>query len=115
MEMAMSERKYLGNYRLIKQVGEGGYAQVYLGIHILLQVPVAIKLLHRVSWAEHALFLEEARMIARLDHPSIIRLRDFAVIDGVPFLVMDFAAGGGVRRPCPPAACVPLPLVRPPL
>jgi serine/threonine protein kinase len=69
----MSERKYLGNYRLIKQVGEGGYAQVYLGIHILLQVPVAIKLLHRVSSGCHV--IREAFCAARMQ-PVERRVKD---------------------------------------
>ena len=62
-----------GNYRLVSLLGQGGYAEVYLGQHVRLDLQAAIKVLHTHltgSEAEH--FQQEAQTIARLAHPSII-------------------------------------------
>jgi|GEM_PF-5525531 len=90
----------LGNYRLISQLGRGGYAEVYLGEHIYLETQAAIKVLHAklTETAEIHQFREEARMIARLVHPHIVRVFDFDMRDDVPFLVMDYAPDGTLRR-----------------
>ena len=62
----------LGNYILIKLLGQGGFADVYLGDHLYLKRQSAIKMLH-VHLSEKAVkaFLNEACTIARLDHPHI--------------------------------------------
>ncbi len=102
----------LGNYRLVTLLGEGGYAQVYLGQHVRLDLQAAIKVLRTYltsSEAEH--FQHEAQTIARLTHPSIVRIFDFDVQDGVPFLVMDYAPNGSLRRRYPKGSMVPLPQI----
>ncbi len=90
----------LGNYRLISQLGRGGYAEVYLGEHIYLETQAAIKVLHAklTETAEVHRFRDEARMVARLVHPHIVRVFDFDMRDDVPFLVMDYAPAGTLRR-----------------
>ncbi|MBV9232249.1 MAG: serine/threonine protein kinase, partial [Chloroflexi bacterium] len=101
---------HLGNYRLVRSLGHGGFASVYLGEHLYLQRLAAIKVLHR-ALAEEELtrFLEEARLLARLSHPHIVRVLEFAVAqrwktiqsrkvkERLPFLVMDYAPGGNLR------------------
>jgi ABC-type transport system substrate-binding protein/serine/threonine protein kinase len=102
----------LGNYRLVSLLGQGGYAEVYLGQHIRLDLQAAIKVLHTHltgSEAEH--FQQEAQTIARLAHPSIIRVFDFDVQDGTPFLVMDNAPNGSLRQRYPKGSFVPLPVI----
>src|SRR5579884_1280874 len=90
--------KQLGNYRLLRLLGQGGFAQVYLGEHAYLMTKVAIKIL-QAQLADHSLedFLNEARMIASLQHPHIIRVLDFGVEGSTPFLVMDYAPNGTLR------------------
>ena len=79
-----------GNYRLVSLLGQGGYAEVYLGQHVRLNLQAAIKVLHtHLTDLEAAHFQQEAETIATLVHPSIVRIFDFDVQDGVPFLVMD--------------------------
>src|SRR5437773_831656 len=85
----------LGNYRLIRLLGHGGFADVYLGEHIHLNTLAAIKMLDaRLTGDEITQFRNEARTIARLEHPHIVRVLDFGVEDLLPFLVMNYAPNG---------------------
>jgi eukaryotic-like serine/threonine-protein kinase len=60
----------LGNYRLIRLLGQGGFADVYLGEHIHLNKHAAIKVLRtRLTGSDINQFREEARLIVRLEHP----------------------------------------------
>lgn len=89
----------LGNYRIIRLLGQGGFADVYLGEHIFLKTPVAVKVLQARISAQDDMesFLKEAQMVARLVHPHIVRVTDFGTADQTPFLVMDYAPGGTLR------------------
>src|SRR5579884_3256197 len=92
----------LGNYLLTSLLGAGGFAAVYLGEHIHLSTLAAIKVLHtRLSPDEVEKFRAEARIIARLVHPNIVRVLDFGVQDMTPFLVMEYAPHGTLRERCP--------------
>jgi len=65
----------------------------------------AIKVLHaHLSGQEAEHFQQEAETIAKLAHPSIVRVLDFDVQQGVPFVVMDYAPGGSLRQPGAPAS-----------
>src|SRR5215471_9331421 len=102
----------LGNYRLVSLLGQGGYAEVYLGQHVRLNQQAAIKVLHAHltdQEAEH--FQQEAQTIATLVHPGIVRVFDYDVQDGVPFLVIDYAPNGTLRRRYPKGSLVPLPVI----
>ncbi len=99
----------LGNYRLVSLLGQGGYAEVYLGQHVRLNLQAAIKVLHtHLSGKEAEHFQQEAETIAKLRHSAIVRVFDFDVQDGVPFLVMDYAPNGSLRRRHPAGEVVPL-------
>jgi serine/threonine protein kinase/tetratricopeptide (TPR) repeat protein len=92
----------LGNYRLIRHLGKGGFAVVYLGEHVHLKTLAAIKVLHQVqlSSEEEAKFRAEACTIANLKHAHIIRVLDYGIQEstGTPFLVMDYAPKETLRR-----------------
>src|SRR6266436_2968721 len=110
----MSDRvgQQLGNYRLVSLLGQGGYAEVYLGQHVRLELQAAIKVLHtHLTRQEAAHFYQEAQTIAKLTYPSIVRVFDYDVQDGVPFLVMDYAPHGSLRRRYPKGSLVPLPQI----
>ena len=89
----------LGNYQLSRLLGHGGFAEVYLGEHIYLRTSAAIKVLE-MQLANEALdsFLNEARTIARLEHPNIVRVLDFGMEGQTPFLVMSYAPNGTLRQ-----------------
>jgi serine/threonine protein kinase/tetratricopeptide (TPR) repeat protein len=97
-----------GNYRLIRLIGSGGFASVYEGEHNLLNTKVAVKILGRLESYETERFLQEAKIIADLRHPNIIRLLDFAIQDGRPFLVMEYAASGTLADRHPKGAILTL-------
>src|SRR6516225_2283378 len=110
--MADRVGQQLGNYRLVALLGQGSYAQVYLGQHVRLSLQAAIKVLHaHLTQAEAEHFYQEAETIAKLTYPSIVRILDFDVQDGVPFLVMDYAPNGSLRRRYPKDTVVPLPQI----
>lgn len=103
----------LGNYQLIQLLGRGGYAEVYLGKHVRLENQVAIKVLHTrlVSSEEIDKFQDEGRIIARLVHPHIIRVLDFDVQQDTPFMVMDYAPNGTLRKRHPKGEQLALPVI----
>ncbi len=99
----------LGNYQLIQLLGQGSLAEVYLGGHIHLGMLAAIKVLHApLSSEEIAPFRREARVIAHLVHPNIVRVLEFGIEDHTPFLVMDFAPHGSLRQHYPRGTLLPL-------
>ncbi|GHO54383.1 serine/threonine protein kinase [Ktedonobacter robiniae] len=108
----MTERvgQILGNYKLIRLLGQGGFADVYLGEHIHLKSLAAIKVLYtRLTDELKESFLNEARILAHLTHPHIIHILDFGLeANGTPFLVMEYAPHGTVRRRYPSSTKLPL-------
>ncbi|MBV9713005.1 MAG: protein kinase, partial [Ktedonobacteraceae bacterium] len=102
----------LGNYGLIRLLGKGAFADVYLGEHLYLHTSVAIKVLRaRVDESTLSSFLTEARLVSHLMHPHIIRVFDFGLEADIPFLMMDYAPFGNLRQLHPRGTVVPLPTV----
>ena len=110
--MADRVGQQFGNYRLVARLGQGGFAEVYLGQHVRLNLQAAIKVLYtHLTGQETAHFQQEAETIATLMHPSIVRILDYDVQDGVPFLVMDYAPGGSLRRRHPKGSVLLVPQI----
>ena len=86
-----------GSYRLVRRLGIGGFASVYLGQHVRISSKqAAIKILHLFD-VDVQQFQQEAETTEQLRHPNIVRLLDFDVQEGTPFLVLDYAPGGSLR------------------
>jgi serine/threonine protein kinase len=101
-----------GEYRLIRLIGRGGFADVYLGEHTRHQTMAAVKVLHtRLEPEDVKSFLNEARSM-RLRHPHIVQVLDFGLEDDVPFLVMDYAPHGSLRQRYPKGTQLPLGTIR---
>ena len=84
------------NYRIVREVGRGGMGVVYEAIDERLDRRVAVKLLHsplRSNPDMVARFEREAKILASLDHPNIVRLFDTGMDNGVPFVAMEFLEG----------------------
>lgn len=95
----LREGQVLGNYRLVRSLGRGGFAEVYLARHVHLDRFAAIKLLYtQVDGPDVQRFKREARMVADLRHPHIVNILDFGVQDGrTPYLIMQYAPHGTLR------------------
>src|SRR5436853_3450870 len=110
--MADRTGQQLGNYRLTRLLGRGGFAEVYLGEHRRLKTQAAIKVLHtQLADSDVESFLKEAQFIANLEHPHIVRILDFDVEESTPFLVMSYAPNGTLRQLHPKDTVLPLPAV----
>ena len=105
----------IGRYRLLRVLGEGGFGRVYLAHDDDLHRPVAIKVARpeRVARAQDMdAYLEEARNLARLDHPHIVPIYDLGrTEDGLAYIVSKFIEGSDLaavirdaRPPRPRAA-----------
>ncbi len=113
--MAEHLGQQVGNYRLTRLLGQGGFAEVYLGEHVHLGSQAAVKLLHTqlAAGSELEKFRLEAQTLVTLQHPHIVRILDFGVEAGTPYLVMDYAPNGSLRQhlaastPLPPATILP--------
>ncbi|MEM8995072.1 MAG: serine/threonine-protein kinase [Acidobacteriota bacterium] len=82
-------------------LGRGGMGSVYRARHRRLDRPVAVKILDPGLGADPAFaerFVREARTLARLDHPNIVRVYDFDDRDGLYFLVMELVDGVDLRQ-----------------
>src|SRR6266568_1767178 len=91
-----------GNYRLTQFLGRGGFAEIYLGLHLHLETQAAIKVQHTpLSEEDVERFRTEARTVARLEHPHIVRLLEFGVEETTAFLVMSYAPHGSLRQRYP--------------
>lgn len=112
--MAKRTEKQFGNYRIIRLLGTGGFAKVYLGEHIHLGTQAAIKVLSgQLTLQDQQGFIEEARKIARLTHPHIVRLLEFGIEGTIPFMVMDYAPHGTLRDRHPIGTRLPLSTIIP--
>jgi serine/threonine protein kinase len=101
-------RGRIGKYRLLRLLAEGGFASVYLGEHIHLDTLAAIKILRTsLESGDQDEFRKEARIVARLRHPHIIRVHDFDLEANMPFLVMDYAPKGNLRQRHPRGSRLP--------
>ncbi|WP_220204719.1 serine/threonine-protein kinase [Reticulibacter mediterranei] len=100
----------IGNYSLIQLLGRGGFADVYLGEHIYLKTQAAIKILRvQLSTSSTEDFLQEARTIAKLEHPNIVRVFECGITDErTPFLVMTYAPNGSLRQRHARGTCLTL-------
>jgi serine/threonine protein kinase len=88
-----------GRYRLVRELGRGGMATVYLAEEPRHERHLALKVLHpRLATSlGPARFLREIKMTAGLSHPHILPLFDSGEVDGFLFYVMPYVAGESLR------------------
>ena len=87
----------IGRYRVVRRLGEGGFATVYLAEDMRLDALVAVKLLHRRMADDgeiRARFIREAQIMRRLATPGLVAVHDIDEHDGRPFFVMEYCTGG---------------------
>jgi serine/threonine protein kinase len=94
--MSFQVGETVGRYRIIEQLGQGGMATVFKAYHAELDRFVALKVLHPAFLEDSsflARFQREARLVAKIDHPNIVPIYDYAEHEGRPYLVMKFIEG----------------------
>lgn len=93
---ALKAGRQLGPYRVVRPLGAGGMGEVYLVEHVHMNKQYALKLLP-ADLAGDGEFIDrfriEARVMADLEHPHIVRVHNFGEEDGVYYLVMDYVEG----------------------
>ncbi|WP_437812171.1 protein kinase domain-containing protein [Sorangium sp. So ce1078] len=93
----------LGRYRLLKKIGMGGMAEIWVasvaGISGVRKICVVKRILpHLADSPEFVrMFLDEARIAATLDHPNLVQMYDIEEVDGVPVIAMEYLHGEDLR------------------
>src|SRR5881275_3113285 len=90
------ERVYNGRYELVRHVARGGMAEVYLAHDLLLDRPVALKVLFPELSVDRSFverFRREAQAAANLSHPNIVSVYDWGEEEGTYFIVMEYVDG----------------------
>ncbi len=90
----------IGDYRLLKKLGQGGMGAVYKAHQISLDRDCAIKMLSKELGAKPSFvqrFQREAKVMAKLDHPNILRCFEVGEAQGFHYLSMEFVEGGSVE------------------
>lgn len=93
-----------GRYRLLEKLGEGGMAIVYKAFDTRLETEVAVKVIRTERLTEETKdralkrFEREAKALARLTHPNIVKVMDYGEHEGKPYLVMPYLPGGTLKQ-----------------
>ena len=89
----------LGPYEVLRKIASGGMGEVYEATDVRLKRRVAVKVLTAApsDSGSRGRILEEARILSRLNHPSICTIHDVGVYNGVPYLVMELLEGTTLR------------------
>lgn len=94
----------IGRYHILEQLGEGGMAVVYKAYDTRLETEVAVKVIRTENLAPNLLekallrFEREAKSLAKLTHPNIVKVLDYGEYEGKPFLVMPYLPGGTLKQ-----------------
>jgi serine/threonine-protein kinase len=100
--MALQAGHLFGNYRIVRQIGEGGFGEVYLAENPLIARRAAVKVLHAALTRDAELvrrFLNEARAASAIRHRNIIEVFDAGVTpEGAPYILMEFLEGVSLHK-----------------
>ena len=108
-------KKKLGKYELIRKLGEGATSTVYLGHDPFAQRDVAIKVASPGILRDPEkgklysnLFLNEASLIGKLNHPHIVQIYDAVVTEDICYIVMEYVDGGTLDVHAEPGKLLPV-------
>jgi serine/threonine protein kinase/formylglycine-generating enzyme required for sulfatase activity len=113
VEPAWSPPAEFDEYRVVRLLGRGAMGQVFLAHDLLLDRPVAVKFVHSDDPEARARFFDEARAIARLQHPNVVAIYRVAEVARHPYLVSEYVRGSTLdqlERPMPWRMVLPLAL-----
>ncbi|CAF4044849.1 unnamed protein product [Adineta steineri] len=91
------KRKKVGNYIILKTIGEGSFAKVRLGIHIVTEMKVAVKVINKREVFKRnylrANLRREAAMMQRMSHSNIVQLHEVMETENSYYIVLDLVQG----------------------
>ena len=96
LPFVIHEAAMIRDYRIMERIGQGGMGCVYRALHVRLNKQVALKILKSErSDSPEAVsrFAREMRLLAKLEHPCIVKALDAGEHEGKPYFVMEFVAG----------------------
>ncbi len=104
----------LGKYEILRKLGEGATATVYLArdpfagrdVAVKVFAPEALRDQHRGRVFQH-LLMNEAALAGKLTHPHIVQIHDAVIGDDASYIVMEYVGGGTLERHCTPDALLP--------
>ena len=99
-ELNLNPIKTIGQYQIIKKIGQGGMGIVYLAIHTHLKKQVVLKLLLNKDWDnanQTQRFYREMELVGQLDHHNIVKATDAGEADNAGFLVMEYLVGHDLK------------------
>jgi len=102
--MAISKGTKIGRYQITGPIGRGGMAEVYTARDTRLDTDVAIKFIRTDRFPPDIIrgvvkrFQNEAKKMAQLSHPNIVKVTDYGKYEGTPYLVMDYLPGGTFKQ-----------------
>ncbi|HYQ40676.1 MAG TPA: protein kinase [Polyangiaceae bacterium] len=97
----LRDRVLVGRYRLDERLGAGGMGSIWRAYHLVLQAPVAVKLIDREAVADEETlgrFMREAQSAATLRSPHVVQILDYGVDDKLPFIVMELLDGENLAQ-----------------
>lgn len=90
------------NYEIVRKLAHGEIATVYLARQRSSERQIVLKVLHQVADSSTGKildrFLREYELVARLDHPNVVRILDFGVADDHAYIAMEYCGGGSLKR-----------------
>src|SRR5437764_8639307 len=98
--MAQQSKVFSGRYEIVRRIARGGMAEVFLARDLLLDRPVALKILFPELSTDKSFverFRREAQAAANLSHPNIVGIYDWGQEDGTYFIVMEYVEGRSLR------------------
>ena len=99
--MIIKGQKINDRYEIIRTIGEGGMANVYLAIDTILDRKVAVKVLRGDLATDEKFvrrFQREANAASRLNHPNIVEIYDVGEDDGMYYIVMEYVEGQTLKN-----------------
>jgi serine/threonine protein kinase len=97
----LRDRVLVGRYRLDERLGAGGMGSIWRAHHLVLQAPVAVKLIDREAIPDEETlgrFMREAQSAATLRSPHVVQILDYGVDDKLPFIVMELLDGENLAQ-----------------
>ncbi|MBI4863681.1 MAG: serine/threonine protein kinase [Candidatus Riflebacteria bacterium] len=97
--LELTDSEFRASYRIGSRIGAGGLGEVFLATQISLDRKVVVKLLRREVTSDRTNLLRferEALILSRLSHPRLVRVYEYGLWNGKPFMIQEYLEGGSL-------------------